>query len=194
MAITLTSDPIVGIADVKELIGVTNDTEARLLINSVSEKFLRYTHRRRITSGSVTEWSKGGCEKIYLHGMPVDEDSAFTISVYGSDGSVSTTMTLADNDFRVVQSPTDAYVELITYTPPWVEGIENVKLAYTGGWATVPGDIVMAAIQQMRVENNRRDGELGAMSVSANGQTVQFETSGLIKAVEDAWNPYRMLI
>jgi hypothetical protein len=55
----------------------------------------------------------------------------------------------------------------------------------------VPGDIVLAAIDQMRVERERRNGTLGAMSVSQNGQTVQLETSGLIRAVEEAWRPYR---
>lgn|GEM_PF-2902065 len=194
MAITITTDPIVGLSDVKELISEASDKEATLLINAVSEKFLRYTHRRRITQGSITEWAMGGLDKIYLHGCPVDEDSEITVSVYGSDGDVTTTMTLTDGDLRVVQSPVDAYIELLTYTPPWVEGVDTVKVAYTGGWETVPGDIVLAAIDQMRVERQRRGGTLGAVSVSANGETVKFETSGLIRSVQDAFDPYRMVI
>jgi hypothetical protein len=193
MAITLTSDPIVALSDVKELINEVNDTEAKVLINAVSEKFLRYTGRKRITQGSIVEWDKGGLTKIYLHGSPVDESSAVQVDVYNGT-EIAVTMTVADEDLRIVQCATSAYLELVTYCPPWIEGIDTVKISYTGGWETVPGDIVLAAIDQMRIERNRMDGNLGALSMSANGETVRFETSGLIKAVQDAFEPYRMLV
>lgn len=194
MAITITSDPIIGLQDVKTLIREVDDTEAILLINSVSAQFLRFTNRLRITKGTVSEWAKGGRDKIYLHGSPVDESSTVSAACYGTDGTVATTLTLAAGDLRVVQSPVDAYIELISYVPPWVDGLDTVKISYTGGWTTVPGDIVLAAIDQMRVERMRRDGTLGARSVSANGETVQFEIGGLIRSVADAWEPYRMVV
>lgn len=190
MAISITTDPIVSLTDTKSILGIGDDLEAILLINAVSAKFTRYTNRVRINEGATSEWAQGGRLKVYCHASPVDTTSDFTISVY-QDGEVAETLTLAAGDFRVVNTATDSYVELIEYSPPLIEGLDTLKLDYTGGWSSVPGDIVLAAIDQMRVERERRHGTLGAMSVSQNGQTVQLETSGLIRAVEEAWRPYR---
>jgi hypothetical protein len=194
MAISLTSDPIVSFSDVRDLLSEASETEATLLINAVSEKFKRYTHRRIINQGSVSEWAHGGLHKIYLHGSPVDESSEVTVEVYGTDGDVSATLTKGADDLRVVQTDTTAYIVLLTYIPPFVEGYQTVKVTYTGGWSAVPGDITLAAIDQMRVERQRRKGTLGVESVSQDGQSVKFEISGLIKSVQDAFDPYRMVI
>jgi len=194
MSITLTSDPIVSIADVRDLLSEADEKEATLLVNAVSEKFKRYTHRRIINRGSVSEWRLGGLRKMYLHGYPVDESAEVTVEVYGTDGAVHTTLTKGNGDVRVVQSGVDAYVVLISYIPPFVEGVQTVKVTYTGGWSEVPGDVVLAAIDQMRVERQRRKGTLGVESASQDGQTVRFETSGLIRSVQDAFDPYRMVI
>lgn len=191
MAITFTSDPILSLADTKALLGVSTDLEAALLVNAVSAKFLRFTNRLRINSGSASEWHKGGTSKFYAHAAPIDTGETVTVSVY-SDGVAGDTYTLAGGTLQVINSHVDAYVELLGTVPPYVEGVDTVLLSYTGGWDTVPGDIVLGAIDQIRVERERRQGTLGAMSVSQNGQTVQLETSGLIKAVEDAWRPYRI--
>jgi hypothetical protein len=193
MAISITTDPIVSLTDAKAILGIGSDLEAALLINAVSAKFLRYTNRVRINEGGAVEWAQGGRLKVYCHASPVDSEAGFTVSVY-QDGEIAETLTLTDGDFRVVNSETDSYIELIEYSPPLIEGLDTLKLEYTGGWSSdtgVPGDIVLAAIDQMRVERERRNGTLGAMSVSQNGQTVQLETSGLIRAVEEAWRPYR---
>jgi hypothetical protein len=194
MAISLTSDPIVSFSDVRDLLSEASETEATLLINAVSEKFKRYTHRRIINQGSVSEWAHGGLHKIYLHGSPVDESSEVTVEVYGTDGDVSATLTKGADDLRVVQTDTTAYIVLLTYIPPFIEGHQTVKVTYTGGWSAVPGDITLAAIDQMRVERKRRKGTLGVESVSQDGQSVKFEISGLIKSVQDAFDPYRMVI
>jgi hypothetical protein len=195
MAISLTSDPIVSFSDVRDLLSEASETEATLLINAVSEKFKRYTHRRIINQGSVSEWAHGGLHKIYLHGSPVDESSEVTVEVYGTDGDVSATLTKGADDLRVVQTDTTAYIVLSDlHSSVHVEGHQTVKVTYTGGWSAVPGDITLAAIDQMRVERQRRKGTLGVESVSQDGQSVKFEISGLIKSVQDAFDPYRMVI
>ena len=188
MAITLTSDPIIALADVRDLISEASKTEAQLMINAVSAKFLRFTNRARITNGSATEWAKGGSKKIWLHAAT---PTVVTVTTY-RDGVLDDTWTSADNEVRIVDGLTDSYIELLEGTPPLYEGLDTVKIAYTGGWSTVPGDIVLAALDQMRVERDRRQGNLGAVSISQDGQAVKLEISGLIKSVQDAFKPYRV--
>ncbi len=192
----LTTDPIVTKSQLLRIIDETKDEEASMIINAVSDLFLRFTNRRRITEGTIEEWTEGdGTDRLWLHASPVDEAQDFTITIY-SGGEVSETYTLAGDDFRVVQSDVDAYVLLDSGAFPVPSGGDgaNIKLEYTGGWTTVPGAIFAGAIQQARIERLRSDGNLGVVSVSRGGETIRYETSSLIRTVREKWEPYRIEI
>jgi hypothetical protein len=95
---------------------------------------------------------------------------------------------------RIVNHYTYSVIELYSYDTPETAGREhNVKVTYTGGWATIPGDIQQAAIIQMKVDRQRTDaGMVGINSLSQDGQSVSYDQSGLVKEVRDILEPYRI--
>jgi hypothetical protein len=189
MAITLTTDPIVAIEDVKLILGENDNTRAALILNSVSAKFLRFTNRLRILSGSVTEYVRGeDTAQISLHATPVT--AIASIDIYDSGLSQ---ITLASSAYTYYG--TDGVVQ--RFGEPWPapsDDERNIKVAYTGGWTagSLPGDIVAAALELMRWERQKLDGLVGMESRSAGGQSAQFEVASVVKAVEQAWAPWRI--
>ena len=191
MSITLDSDVLIGTGDAKKLLGNINDSDIiNLLINTVSAKFLRYTGRKVINSVECTERVRGdGRGMFYVTGLPVDTGEVVSVAVY-LDGTLEETLTLAASEIIV-----DADRGEITR----VEGIwpfsvdeRNLVVTYTGGFSSVPGDVLSAALEQMRVERRRQNGEVGISSKSVEGESVQFDSSGLIQEVRHAWAPYRV--
>ena len=183
MAIALTSDPIVAIEDVKAVLNLDNDTTATLLINSVSEKFLKYTERTVLNSASVIETMRGdGTSVIWLHSYA----SAVASVIFLENGVASTTYD--SDDFSL---DTVGRISMHSVATPISVDEENVKVTYTGGWATIPGDIVLAALEQMQVENNRLSGRgAGISSESFEGLSVSYAQSGIVSSVEDAWRKF----
>jgi hypothetical protein len=186
MAIALTSDPIVAIEDVKAVLNLNDETTAKLLINSVSEKFLRYTERTVLNSTSVIETLRGdGTGVIWL----LNYASAIASVIILANGDASITYDSDDFSFDTV-----GRISLHSVTTPLSYDEENVKVTYTGGWATIPGDIVLAALEQMQVENNRLSGRgAGISSESFEGHSVSYEQDGIVSSVKDVWRKYKVL-
>jgi hypothetical protein len=193
MAITLTTDPIMTVDDVRALAEEDNITRATVLVNSVSAQFRTFTNRIRITdSGSTTalvEYLEGlGSQYLWLHSTPI-------ISVAQVDllaaGNVS--RTLAAAEYEIYADAGSLYRNYDLWPEPG--GERDIKVTYRAGWVagSLPGDVVSGAIQQMRWERTRMDGKVGAESVSRGGESVSLETGQLLKSVREAWSPWRIM-
>lgn len=195
---TITTDPVITLADTMdgEFLSETNETQAILLINDVSEKFKRYMNRRQLNSASIVERVEGnGLARIYVHAPPIATGSTVTVKTY--DGvTLKDTYTNDDDELAVINSDVDGIIELSEAVTPNAMDLEhNVEITYTGGWTTIPGDVVAAAVMQMRVDRQRMDrGQVGIESLSQDGQSVSYDSSGLVKEVRDALMPYRIEI
>ena len=66
MPITITSDPILEVSELKEITGINSDTKATVLINSVSKKFLNFTQRTHI-NGRISFWRKNLAPLVNLN-------------------------------------------------------------------------------------------------------------------------------
>lgn len=204
MAITLTGDPIVDLADAKKALSLNEDWEAALYINSVSAKFLQYTGRTVINSASVTEWRRGnGRALMYSANAPIDLFGAPTgnppvapaipVTAYlYTAGDLSDTLTDTNGELQVVAESGE--VICLNGVFPESDGERNVKLVYTGGFETIPGDVTLGAIMQMKVDRRRMTNEAGITSMGADGESSQLDNSGIIKSVRDLWAPYRRLL
>jgi hypothetical protein len=189
MPAVLTSDPIMTLLDAKEIGHIDDEQTAIVLINIVTQKFKTYTQRSRITEGAVDE-----------HVHPLDGNTAFTFSrpIAAADVTViqmtrtgaTTTYLEADDDVIVDRVRGRIYKSGGTWDTG--TGFPSLNLQYTGGWAAAPADVVAGALAQMKVEQQRLKGLVGADSFGAGGDTMVPETAGLIKSTVDSWKPYRI--
>lgn len=188
MALTLTSDPILLEDEVTELIGVDED-RAVLLINSCSQKFLKYTNRLRITSGAVTEYLRGyNNQAFWLHAPPVTAVSSVQLL---TGGDVTTTLGAAD--YEIYQTTGKLWLRTTMVSDT---GENNLKVSYTGGWSrtAIPGDITETALEVMRVDNERVRGRAGQSSVALEGYSTSYETESLPRSVREVWDFYTVLL
>lgn len=186
MAIALTSDPIVTAVDVEAVLitGATDD-QLNAAINSVSERFKKYTNRVQINSAEVTEYQRSlGLGASWLHAAPVDT-SSIAITIY-QDGEESETRDETD-----VTAYASGRLYWNSNPPPTSPHEENVKIVYTGGWDTVPGDVQQTAMELVRLDLARLSGQIGAKSVSFEGSSTSYETTDLPQAVREVWDRYR---
>jgi len=186
MTITLTTDPIITVSDLQDLLNLDSETKAIVLINSVSRKFLNYTQRSYINQAAapVTELYRGaGTCVIWLRAYATD----VTQVEFLDSGSASSTFT--SDDYAV-----DADGPRITFyntTAPRSDAEDNISVTYTPGWAAIPGDIIFGAIEQIIYERARLAGKMvGMTSESQRDHTASYEIGGLIKSARDAWQPY----
>jgi hypothetical protein len=193
MSITLTTDPILSLADAMGLIEETNAVRATVLLNSVSDSFRRFTNRTRITvpAADITEYVGGlGGLWLFLHASPITVVTSVDVML---DGAVDEALAAAD---YTLFADLGALRRNGSEWPLDVEGDHSVRVIYRGGWAagSVPGDVIMGAVTQMRYERQRFDGKVGVESLSRNGESVSYETGGLLKATRDLWAPYRITV
>lgn len=193
MAITLTSDPIVSEADARKMIDCQDDDVIRLLINSVSAKFLAFTRRVAINkTASLVEYLRGLDDfRLWVHATPIDTTAVVKVEIL-SDGQVDETLTLAAS-------------QLVVYATPGIVGRVagcwsassdefNLKVTYTGGWTTVPGDIVASALRQMKFERMKDQGFVGVSNVSRGGESVTYETADLLEEVRKTWQRHKVMV
>ena len=192
MAVTLTSDPIVEEQLVLDIMKWSQD-EARLAINSVSARFLRYTNRTRITDGAITLEVYGlpaaGDDVVWLRAAPVtvSESATFTVYVY-QDGSADETLTTSDYILHVGNGKLVLPGRGTTDRNP----ATDVRVSYTGGWTTVPWDIQESALQLMKLDKQRRDGMVGISATSREGTSVTYQAGDLPTSVEQVWRRYKV--
>jgi len=187
MAVSITSDPILSVRDAEDVLAWNDERKTTLAINSVSARFLQHTNRLRITSGSVTEYKRiCGVNAFWLRATPV---SSVTSVEYYTLGDLSSTYT--SDDYTV--NLTNGKLVIHGAIPQNTGQEESLKVVYTGGWSTVPGDIVFSALQLMRLDKKRLDGALGVNSESREGFSTSFESGDLPRAVREVWDRYRIL-
>jgi hypothetical protein len=190
MPATLTADPILTLQEAKEWGGINDDQTAIRLINIVSAKFLSYTQRARITEGAVDEYVFPlDCNAAFTHARPIASDLVTVVERTRS--GIGTTYLEDDDELIVDRIRGRIYKTGGTWN--MVIGFPSLQLQYVGGWAAVPGDVVAGALAQMKVEQQRLKGLVGADSFGAGGDSVSPETAGLIKSTIDAWKPYRVM-
>jgi hypothetical protein len=196
VAFVLTTDPIIAINDAKSVLGISEDRDAIILINSLSAKFKRFTNRVQINQNIVADIVEKiipyGGDRLYLH-APIWTGSGFTISAAVYDGGdVADTYTFAAGEIAYMTD--DMSSEILLLGALWPdEGLNgHIQVTYKGGWPVVPGDVVQGAILQGRMDLLRTTGEVGVTSRGRAGETTSYQSAGLIQEVRDLWAPYRM--
>jgi hypothetical protein len=93
------------------------------------------------------------------------------------------TYTLAGGDFGYQTNDYESYLTLAGGLWPDVRLNGYVQVTYKGGWAAIPGDVVLGAIEQARVDLLRMSGEVGVTSRGAQGESTARKNHAYTAAV-----------
>jgi hypothetical protein len=128
-------------------------------------------------------------QDLWLHATPITNLVRVELLVRGT---VTQTLTQAGDDFEIYAN--EGVLHRNGSVWPGPEGERSVRVYYAGGWTVgqLPGDALMGAVQQMRYERARFDGRVGVTNLSRNGESAAMEVGGLLSAVKDYWNGYRI--
>jgi len=192
VAVSLTTDPIVSIQTVADAMpNLSDDDKIAFLINAASSRFLDYTGRERINSGTVTEVidrPPRSMPLVWLRATPVDTDEDITItSLYEGEEQE----TLSTSDYSL--TATTGRLRLPNHSTLGDSWGYQIQVVYTGGWSTVPGAVQQGAMELIRVMRERLEGRAGLQSVAFEGVSQSYEVSSLPQSVADLWQKYRVL-
>jgi hypothetical protein len=196
MAITLMNDPIMALEDAKSLLNITDDTQARVLVNALTMKFRHHTGRIQLgtdASNDVVEYLRGDTPcTLYLHCSPLLTDQDIIVEIFDGHNVVET-YKWSEEEVIYYGDDQEARLESAGLFPTKGDPY-TAKITYRGGWTATPGDVLEGAILQGRVDLLRQNGEIGVDSRSVDGESTSYDTKGIIKTVAELWGPYRILV
>ena len=185
----LTTDPIVSEQTVLEMLKGMGGAAARLYINSVSEQFLKFTGRLRITEGDVVDRQMAPpphMPALWLRATPISDVDSIKLFQRGVEQRE-----LVDTVDYVLNEGSGRLV--LSRSIPGYPGPEQVIVAtYEGGWETVPGDVVLSALEMIKLQHLRLGGRAGVLSESREGYSASYDASGVPQAVADVWQRHRV--
>jgi hypothetical protein len=179
-------------AEVKAYLTLTDsETQQDSLIDSLilaAQGFIEEYCNRTFEKSAVTEYHKGGSNRIFLKRPPID--TVQTLQVWDSWDRTYLSDDLIDSD--------DYYVEVdtgIVYFDYEIGGVSgSIKVAYTGGFAVIPPAISQACVEL--VARKTKEGPSGALGVPTRtipeGGSVSFVIDALLPQTKIALDLYRL--
>ena len=174
---------------VKEWLGLapmntTSDALLGRLITSASD-YIQTWLDRTVTAGTYTENRDGnGALRMKFRNYPCTAVSSLTIdrlpipmSVNGSPGYMfdSNSLVLVGGVYRFTQ------------------GMMNVSISYSAGYASVPNEIEQACIELVSLRFKERD-RIGITSKGMSGESISFSQRDMSDAIESTLNQYKRVV
>ncbi len=143
---------------------------------------------RPVLQAAYTETRDGhGGTRMILLRYPVATSPELTLTV---DGTTVPKRAAVDGEGWVLTDKQIGVLDLVGYV--FTQGTQNVVIAYTAGYATVPTDIEQACIEHVALRYSDRK-RVGVDSMSAGGESAQFSNVGALAYIEGVLDPYRDL-
>lgn len=179
---------IATLAEIKAELGikdVQDNAELTRLAEGLQGRFDGYCRRTLARADSVVELHDGGVTAIELKRFPVETVASVHVSRYQAwtDAYLWST-----DDYRV---NLERGLIFLLSGGKWEEGIQNIRVVYTGGYATgaYPEELRRAFFLQFGFEWRNRL-HLGQQSVSAQGMSVTVAPAKLLADVTEILNAY----
>ena len=169
------------LAKVKEYLGITDTASDTLLtdllarLQEAAESYLD----RKIESATYTEQKDGdGTDKLVTHQWPI---ISVTSLHDDTDRNFTAAFLIAAADYVLYKDRGLIRLDGLTFA----SGIQNVKIVYVAGYATVPTDLVQALIELVADRFRQKENQgleslsIGAYSVSFSGEDLPDEVKGI---------------
>lgn len=165
--------------------GINDDIVLAKLIKSATQTILNYISREDIVADDYTDTRSGsGQKRMQVINTPINSVDSVTI-----DGVAIPASTGFD---KPGYSYDKESIVLAGYVFP--KGLDNVVIAYNGGFASVPDDIAQVCVELVALRNSSRT-RIGHQSKSLAGETVSFITDDLTSAMKGILNQgYRRVV
>ncbi len=146
--------------------GTDYDTVLTQLVSQISA-FLENYLERKIEQASFTEYYDGDGEDLFIKNYPIASSPAMVISYNSGTQNTPVWNVINPENYSI-------YFEegIIKYAFP--TGERNIKVAYTGGYATVPADMELAAIQMIAKSFEQRKAQ-GKLQESLGGASITWK-------------------
>jgi len=215
MAIALTGDPIVTLQECKDVLGMNDEQQTIVLINSVSQKFRKYTNRVQINKSAVEELTRAiDGVLVWSHASPIDPAEDVLIELKDPNGIVTESYSVQAGELvvdwergRIARSgciPFPSFCgcgSAVAGIPSPEQSFHRggstfptLHLSYSGGWEPVPGDVMLGAFEQIRMDLERLKGNIGLLAGSNYNDAQALNNEGLLESVENTWKRYRVMI
>lgn len=162
----------------------------RVIAECLKNEFEQYMGRRVLASdaGEVTELVDGGVDRVPLGTTPIQTIVSVRMVLGG--------LRKFDPDYSIEVPATDYHVSsdrrFLFFRAPPPLGVQNVQVKYTGGYATVPGDIYRVWLMEVRKEWMRRKTP-DVQTVAVAGSHISVSTPyGLTPETKRVLNRYRI--
>lgn len=180
------------LADVKTYLGITSattDAVLTALVGNASAFIERYCNRV-FEQASYTETRNGnGADAIYLRNTPIVSVQSVSVDGTSIPAAPDTVSYGYIFDTHKVYLRGDARVNPITpgifagYPPRFQRGIQNIVIAYTAGFTTIPADVNQACVELVAYKFSRRD-RTGMKNEVLAQQTGGFDMSDMPASVK----------
>jgi hypothetical protein len=170
-------------ADVKEYMGLANDTDQALITRLISaaSDFIKQWLNRGIESQPYTDTLNGtGKDRLMLGNYPIT--AVASVSVDGVN--ISPAANSQGSGYLFDQY--SAYLTGYSFT----RGYQNVVIAYTAGYTTVPPGIAQACLDLVALKYKERD-RIGLQSKIMAGDTVTYKTWDLTTSMKGMLTQYQ---
>ena len=196
------STPLCALADVQAYTGDSTTGTASVytaLIPKVSAAIEAYCSRT-FGQASYTENRNGnGADRIMVRNLPLTAVTSVmvdTVPIPAAPDAVSFGYVFDDSTIyiragRKLSPPPAGY--LGAYPVCFSRGVQNIALAYTGGYATIPPDVNQAACEWISFKTAKRS-RLDKKSEVLAQQTVSFDLSGMPDTVKALLFTYRTVL
>lgn len=178
---------LASLSDVKIYLGIADlnsDSLLSPLLEAASAWFCTEVGRAILTASYTETLSGDGSTRAVLtRDWPVTAVASVTI-----DGAVIPEATTADVDGWVLDGE---IVRLRGYQ--FTEGVKNVEITYTAGYATTPADVRQAVVEMTALKFRERL-HVGTSSQTIAGQSATYLPAFVPRSVQDVIDAYRKVI
>lgn len=183
------------LSDVKTYLGITSsgtDQVLSALITNASSFIERYCNRA-FEQASYTETRNGnGADAIYLRNAPIVSVQSVSVDGVSIPAAPDTTSYGYVFDEHKVYLRGDARVNPITpgifagYPPRFQRGVQNIVIAYTAGFATIPADVNQACVELVAAKLAKRDRVDKSSETLGTQQTQAYSMADMPASVKTA--------
>jgi len=150
---SVVDDALTSLDNVKEwanITGTKSPDEGLLenLINHFTKAFEMYCGVDSFKAATYTEYIDGnGSQYLFVKNYPLNSITGIWDDV---DWAWATDTEVDSDDYRIVEG---RYIAHKTY---WYKGVQNIKITYSGGYATIPVDLTQVCNEEVYRRYKRR--------------------------------------
>ena len=153
------------------------------IITGVSDIFHTYCGVEQFKQQTYTEYYDGcGQKLLFVYNTPIISVTELNVD---SDWEFGVDTTVGSDEYKIVNN-----LYIVLKNTVFSLGDQNVKIEYSAGYATIPRDINLVAVEEVvRRHRRKKDFDVASRSLG-NGQATFYE-KGLLVSTKNVLNAYK---